>query len=174
MDSKTNLVKLIEREAVLRGTFKLRSGKISSWYVDKYCLTTRPQVLSAICEDLASRIHKDTDRVAGAELGGIPLVSGTSIKSGLPSVFIRNSKKAYGTEQQLEGALEEGDRVVLVEDVITTGGQAIEAAKIIESAGAVVSKILAVFDRQEGGQKSIESSGYIFESLVNKEMLGLE
>ena len=120
------LAREIAAVSVLRGQFTLRSGRTSSYYLDKYLFSTRPAILRQLGKLFAERIPSGTDRLAGAELGGIPLVSAASIESGIPCIFIRNSKKEYGTSKQLEGALERGDRVVLLEDVATTGGQALE------------------------------------------------
>ena len=91
----------------------------------------------------------------------------------MPSVFIRNQKKDYGTARQLEGRLEEDDRVVIVEDVATTGGQVLEAAKVIEESGAKVVRIIATVDRLEGARENIEGAGYAFESLFTVRDLGI-
>ena len=120
----------------------------------------------------AASIAKGTTRLAGAELGGIPLVSAASMASGLPCVFIRNQKKEYGTAKQLEGVLVAGDKVVIVEDVATTGGQALEAAKVIQDLGGVVTHIIATIDRMEGARENIEAAGIKFESLFTvKELM---
>jgi orotate phosphoribosyltransferase len=92
--------------------------------------------------------------------------------SGLPCVFIRNQKKEYGTAKQLEGVLVAGDKVVIVEDVATTGGQALEAAKVIQDLGGVVTHIIATIDRMEGARENIEAAGIAFESLFTvKELM---
>jgi len=93
--------------------------------------------------------------------------------SGLPCVFIRNQKKDYGTAKQLEGELNAGDSVVIVEDVATTGGQVLEAAKIITDAGAHVTAIIATIDREEGARENVESAGHVFEALFTKGDLGI-
>ena len=92
----------------------------------------------------------------------------------MPCVFVRNAKKDYGTAKQLEGKIESGDKIVIVEDVATTGGQAIEAAKIISELGAVVVKIITVIDRQEGARENIEVAGYAFKGLFTVGDLGIE
>ncbi|MEX0652703.1 MAG: orotate phosphoribosyltransferase [Phycisphaeraceae bacterium] len=169
---------LIERicdTALLRGEFTLRSGRKSSYYLDKYLFETQPDILQALAERFADHVNNErVDRLAGAELGGIPLVSATAIATGKPTVLIRNQKKEYGTAKQLEGKLEPGDRVLIVEDVATTGGQVIEAAKVLEAAGATVVKIVAVIDREEGARENIEGAGYAFASLFTKGALGIE
>ena len=168
------LAKRIAEVALLRGTFTLRSGRTSNYYLDKYLFETQPDVLRALGEHLAEHVDRMIDRVAGAELGGIPLVSATSMTCGKPSVLIRNQKKGYGTAKQIEGKLEPGDRVILVEDIVTTGGQLLEAAKVLQTSGATVTKIVAVIDRQEGGRENIEGAGFRFESLFTKTDLGID
>lgn len=160
--------------ALLRGSFTLRSGRTSSYYLDKYRFSTEPDVLREIGRMFADRIPQGVNRLAGAELGGIPLVTAASLASGLPTVFVRNAKKDYGTARQLEGALEPGDRVMIVEDVCTSGGQVLEAANAIEAAGAAVDLILATIDRQEGARETIEQAGYAFDALFTKADLGVD
>src|SRR3954464_14197187 len=142
--------KAIAECAGLRGTFTLRSGKTSTYYLDKYLFSTRPELLRQLAPLFAERLHKieaklglRTDRLAGAELGGIPLVTATSLHTGLPCIFVRNKKKDYGTSKQLEGVIKKGDHVVLIEDVATTGGQALEAVAALREAGANVFAVIA-------------------------------
>ena len=122
----------------------------------------------------AERLPASTTRLAGAELGGIPLVVAASLASGLPCVFVRNRKKDYGTARQLEGVLDASDAVVLVEDVATTGGQVLEAAKVIAETGATILRIIATIDRQEGARENIEAAGYEFDTLFTVAELGIE
>lgn len=170
---KELLAKRISETAVLHGNFTLRSGKTSSWYIDKYLFTTLPDILSALGDLLAEKIPSTTTLLAGAELGGIPLVTTASMASHLPCIFIRNQKKDYGTAQQLEGKLDASDRVVIVEDVATTGGQVLEAAATIQANGAKVEAIIAVIDRCEGARENIEAAGIVFDSLFTTSDLGI-
>jgi len=172
MDRPT-LARRIAESALLRGTFTLRSGKTSSYYLDKYLFSTQPDVLRALGDAFAARVPAGTTRLAGAELGGIPLVSAAAMSSGLPCVFIRNQKKDYGTAKQLEGKLDASDRVVIVEDVATTGGQALEAAKVIQAQGATVTHIIATIDRQEGARQNVEAAGIAFDALFTVADLGI-
>lgn len=169
---KSQLAHRIASVALLRGNFTLRSGRTSTFYLDKYLFSTQPEVLTQLGKLFAQRLEADTTRLAGAELGGIPLVSAASMASGIPCVFIRNQKKDYGTAKQLEGVLVAGDRVVIVEDVATTGGQALEAAKVIQEQGGIVTRIIATIDRMEGARENIEAAGIAFESLFTvKELM---
>lgn len=172
--TRDELAKRIAEVALLHGEFTLRSGRKSSYYLDKYLFSTQPDVLVELGRMFAERLPKETTLLAGAELGGIPLVTAASLASGLPCVFIRNQKKDYGTSKQLEGKLTASDRVVIVEDVATTGGQVLEAARVIveASGGAAILKIIATIDRQEGARENIEGAGYAFDALFTAKDLG--
>ena len=168
------LAEKIAEVALLHGDFTLRSGRKSSYYLDKYLFSTRPQLLREVAALFAERIDTSAvDRLAGAELGGIPLVTATSLATGLPSLFVRNARKDYGTGKRFEGVLNRGDRVVLLEDVATSGGQALEAAKDLEAQGAEITAIIAVIDRQEGARENVENAGYKFDALFTKSDLGI-
>jgi len=170
---RNEIVAQIARTALLRGTFTLRSGKTSHYYLDKYLFSTQPEILKELGRLFAERLPKGTVRLAGAELGGIPLVSAASMASGLPSLFVRNAKKDYGTSKQLEGKLDPGDRVVFVEDVATTGGQALEAVRVLRDAGANVTCVICTIDRLEGARANVESTGVAFDSLFTVADLGI-
>ncbi|MFT5424364.1 MAG: orotate phosphoribosyltransferase [Phycisphaerales bacterium] len=171
----------IAEASLLRGTFTLRSGRTSSYYLDKYRFSTRPEILREVGLLLAERvaqIEADTEapvaRLAGAELGGIPLVTVAGLNTGKPTIFIRNQKKDYGTAKQLEGEINEGDSVIFIEDVATTAGQSLEAVKSLAEAGARVVAIITVIDRQEGARENVEGAGYRFEVLFTKADLGVK
>jgi len=174
--TREELARRIAEMSLVRGEFELRSGRMSSYYVDKYQFSTQPDVLRALGELFAERINAigQVSRLAGAELGGIPLVCSASMATGIPCIFIRNRKKEYGTGKQLEGQLNPGDRVVVLEDVATTGGQVLEAARVIRDAGGEVVRIIATIDRQEGARENIEKAGHAFEALFTVADLGVE
>ena len=158
----------------LEGDFVLRSGVHSSFYLDKYLFETQPALLRELARRFAKYVTADVNRIAGAELGGIALAAATSLETGKPFVIVRNAKKAgYGTGKRIEGQLEKGDRVLLVEDVATSGGQAIEACKTLHDAGAVVTQVVVTIDRQEGGREAIESAGLHFAALFTTADLGV-
>ena len=163
----------IAQTALLRGEFTLRSGRKSHYYLDKYLFSTQPDILAALGQLFAGRLTHPVNKLAGAELGGIPLVTAAALASALPCVFIRNQKKAYGTAKQLEGKLGQGDQVALLEDVSTTGGQILQAAKVIEAQGAKIVKIISTIDREEGARDNIQAAGYTFETLFTKTDLGI-
>ncbi len=169
------LARRIAEVALLRGEFTLRSGRKSRYYLDKYLFSTQPDVLRELGELFAQRIApRRVDRLAGAELGGIPLVTAASLATGLPCIFVRNARKDYGTAKQIEGALSAGEKIIIVEDIATTGGQVLEAAKVLVDLGAVVDTIIATIDREEGARTNIEAAGYRFESLFTKTDLGID
>lgn len=171
--TREQVAKRIAEVALLRGEFTLRSGRKSNYYLDKYRFETVPDVLTALGKMFAERIGPHVQRIAGAELGAVPLAAAASMASGKPCLFVRNSKKDYGTAKQIEGILNEGDVVVIVEDVLTTGGQVLEVAKGLQSAGAKIDKIVGVIDRMEGAREAIEKAGFTFEALFTTRDLGV-
>lgn len=174
------LIERIRETALLTGDFTLRSGRKSKYYLDKYLFATRPDVLAALGQKFKAVIEAQQeaggkiDRIAGPELGGVPLVTAAALATGLPMVLIRNAKKDYGTAKQFEGVLNEGDRVLITEDIATSGGQSIEAARLLrDEMKADVAKIVVVIDRQEGARENIEQAGFAFEALFTKADLGI-
>ena len=163
----------IAQVALLHGDFTLRSGRKSKYYLDKYLFATQPDILAALAKQYAQQVTPDIDRLAGPELGGIPLVTATALETGLPMVLIRNAKKDYGTAKQFEGTLNPGDTVMITEDIATTGGQSIEAAKMLTEMGVHVARIVVVIDREEGARENIEQAGFAFVSLMTKSDLGI-
>jgi orotate phosphoribosyltransferase len=172
--TRNELIRRIKETAYLEGDFILRSGKKSKYYLDKYLFETKPEILKALGEEFAKYVTPDVTLIAGAELGGVALAAATAMATGKNWVIIRNSKKGYGTGKLVEGVLKAGDVVLLVEDIATTGGQVLEAAKIITDAGAKVKKIVAVIDRKQGAGENITQAGYKFESIITKDDLGIK
>ena len=159
---------------MLRGDFLLRSGARSSYYIDKYLFTTEPALLQRLARELSSRLPDGVQRVAGPVLGAVPLVTAVSLQTGLPSVIVRvDTPKEYGTSRRFEGRLVAGDRVVLVEDVVTTGGAALAAVEVLRGAGAEVLGAIVVVDREQGGREAFATAGVPLQSLFTKSELGL-
>ena len=169
-----SLASRIVDAAYLEGDFLLRSGRRSRYYLDKYRFTTEPSLLRDIGQALAARLPTDTQRVAGPELGAVPLATAVSLATGLPSVLVRGESKSYGTQRRFEGLLHAGDNVVLVEDVVTTGGQAIDSARALRESGANVLLVLVVVDREEGAAEAMAEAGFQFEALFSTTTLGLK
>jgi len=169
------LAQALKNAALLEGDFTLRSGRKSKYYLDKYLFETRPELLRALGKRFAKFVHDGIDRIAGAELGAIALAAATSLETGRPFVIVRNAKKAgYGTGKLIEGKLEPGERVLLVEDVATSGGQAIEAIKTLRNAGATVDRIVVVIDRMEGAREAIEATELPFDALFTTADFGIK
>jgi len=148
--------------AYLEGDFLLRSGKRSSFYLDKYLFSTRPDVLGPIGEALAATVREvapHATRLAGPELGAVPLVTAASLAGGLPFVIVRGAAKDYGTAQRLEGTIEEGESVCLIEDVVTTGGAALDALGALREAGLACDQAICVVDRQESATDAFADAG---------------
>ena len=171
--NRDDLARRIADVSLLRGEFTLRSGRKSNFYLDKYLFETQPDILRALGELFAQRVGPQIDRIAGAELGAVSLAAATAMACGKPYVIIRNQKKDYGTSKLVEGTLKPGETLLVVEDVLTTGGQVLEAAKTLKDAGAKVDRIIAVIDRLEGARANIEAAGYSFESLFTTRDLGV-
>ena len=154
--------------ALLEGDFLLRSGRRSSYYLDKYRFETRPELLGPLGERLAAaaREHEpDAVRLAGPALGAVALAASASLASGLPFVIVRDTAKEYGTANRLEGPFEEGEVVCLIEDVVTSGGALGEAVAALREAGLVVRNAICVVDREEGGADELARLGVRLRSL---------
>jgi orotate phosphoribosyltransferase len=148
------LAEAIRDIAYLEGDFVLRSGRRSSYYLDKYRFGTRPEILGPLGEAIAAAVAEhepEADRIAAPELGAVALAAAASLAGGLPFVIVRKQAKEYGTANRLEGEFTEGECMCLVEDVVTSGGAAIEAVKALREAGLRVSNAVCVVDREEGG-----------------------
>ncbi|MGC4034174.1 MAG: orotate phosphoribosyltransferase [Tepidisphaeraceae bacterium] len=115
----------------------------------------------------------DIDRIAGPELGAVCLAAATAMAANKPFVMVRKAAKEYGTTKRIEGVINPGDRVLVVEDVLTTGGAVLEAVASLTEAGAKVVKIVGVLDRQEGACANIEKAGYPMDALLTSEDLGI-
>ncbi len=171
--TREELIKRIKETAYLEGDFTLRSGKKSKYYLDKYLFETCPDILKELGKRFAEYVTDDVTLIAGAELGGVALAAATAIQTGKNWIIVRNSKKNYGTGKMVEGTIKAGDVVLLVEDIATTGGQVLEAAKIITETGATVKKIVCTIDRKQGAEENITKAGYKFESILTKNDLGI-
>ena len=139
----------------LRGQFLLRSGVMSEKYFDKYLFEADPLLLREVAEALSIFIPEGTSALAGLELGGIPLATVLSQVTGLPALFVRKTAKEYGTRRLAEGGEVAGRKLVIVEDVVTSGGQIRASAKALRERGATVTRVIAVIDREEGGAQNL-------------------
>jgi orotate phosphoribosyltransferase len=175
--TREELARRLAERALLRGEFVLRSGKTSSVYLDKYRFETDPALLGPLAEALAAeaaRVEPDAALLAGPELGAVPLVTALSLRDGRPFLIVRGKPKDYGTANRLEGVWEPGQRVLLVEDIVTSGGAALEAVFALRESGLVVETALCVLDREEGGRQSLAAVGIALHPLLQRADLGLD
>ncbi len=168
------LARLIVDRALLEGDFVLRSGKRSTWYLDKYRFETDPELLRALGERIAAvaaEHEPDATRLAGPALGAVALAASAAMASGLPFMIVRGETKEYGTEKRIEGPFEAGELVCLVEDVVTSGGALAEAVSALREAGVVVRTAVCVVDREEGGSDALARLGVRLRALFRAEEL---
>jgi orotate phosphoribosyltransferase len=152
----------LREHALLEGDFVLRSGRRSSHYFDKYRFETRPELLEAIGVRVATVVGEHEPaavRLAGPELGAVALAAASSLASRLPFLIVRKEAKDYGTSNRIEGAFETGERVCLVEDVVTSGGAAVAAVEALREAGLECRTAVCVVDREEGGTDELARVG---------------
>jgi len=159
MTTSQKLARRIAEVATLHGTFTLRSGATSPIYFDKYRFESDPRLLREITEAMAPLIPRETEALAGLEMGGIPLATMLSQHTGLPAVFVRKQPKTYGTCKLAEGCEMADKRIVMVEDVVTSGGQIVLSARALREAGAELSVVLCVIDREAGGPGHLADDG---------------
>ena len=160
---------LRDANAVKFGEFELSHGGTSDYYVDKYLFETDPGCLRLIASAFADRLGDDT--LAGVALGAVPLVAVTSAETDTPYVIVRKKAKEYGTGNRIEGQLADGESVVVLEDIATTGRSALDAVEALREAGATVERVLVVVDRDEGARELLADAGVELEPLVTAEDL---
>lgn len=156
----------IYRTAHLTGEFVLRSGATTGEYFDKYRFEADPVLLDAIAEAMAPLVPADVEVLAGLEMGGIPVVTALGRHTGLPCAFVRKEAKTYGTCRLAEGADIAGRRVLVVEDVVTSGGQIVLSTAELRALGADVREALCVIDREQGGGESLAAADITLHSLL--------
>jgi len=181
MTDHGRLIALLATRSTTRGQFTLASGKTSTVYIDARLTTMSPEGLSLIGPLALAALRKtgwQVDAVGGLTLGADPISYAISYASaasgsGLRAFTVRKEAKTHGTGKVIEGPFIPGDRVAVIEDVITTGGSALRAIDAVQKAGGIVSGVLALVDREEGGREAIEASGVAVVSMVRaSEIIG--
>jgi orotate phosphoribosyltransferase len=166
-----DLARRIHTASHLTGDFVLRSGRRTTEYFDKYRFEADPALLEAIAEAMVPLVPADGEVLAGLEMGGIPVVTALGRLTGLPCAFVRKAAKAYGTCRLAEGAEISGRRVVVVEDVVTSGGQIVLSTTGLRELGAEVRAALCVIDREQGGREALAAAGLDLIPLLRAEDL---
>ncbi len=158
--------KLIECNAVKTGEFTLTSGRKSNFYVDIKKASTNPIILKEIAEQMAPHVNEEL--IAGMELGAVPIAAAVALETKKPYLIIRKGERKHGTGKQIEGSYKEGQSVVLVEDVTTTGGSSVKSVEILRDAGLNVTRTIVVVDREEGGKEALAELNIELIPLVTK------
>lgn len=170
MDRK-ELARKIYQTSHLTGSFKLRSGQMSNEYFDKYLFEADPKLLAEIASHMAKLVPAGTEVLAGLEMGGIPLATALSLKTGLPAAFVRKQAKEYGTAKLAEGAEVRDKQVCIIEDVVTTGGQIVLSAKDLKKIGARTKYVLCVIERDKKSKEILAKEGLELRPLFTMEEL---
>src|SRR4051794_36966152 len=155
----------------LTGEFTLRSGQVASEYFDKYLFEADPVLLARVVDQMVGLVPETSELLGGLELGGVPIATVLSSRTGLPALFVRKQAKEYGTCKLAEGQDVEGRRVTLVEDVITTGGAVRDATRALRDAGAVVETVVCAIDRSPEGENPLADVGLEVRPVLTKAQL---
>jgi len=165
------LARRVYDTARLTGEFVLRSGAVSNQYFDKYLFEAEPDLLSAIVDAMVPLVPASTDALAGLELGGIPIATMLSQRTGLPARFVRKEAKTHGTCRLAEGGEIDGVRCCIVEDVVTSGGAVVDAARELRARGAELATVVCVIDRESSGRENLAAIGLELRSLFSMSQL---
>lgn len=155
----------------LTGEFTLRSGQVSHEYFDKYLFEADPLLLDRVAREMIQLVPANTDLLGGLELGGIPIATIVSAKTGLPALFVRKKAKEYGTCKLAEGQDVAGKRITIIEDVITTGGAVRDATNALRELGATVQTVICAIDRSPEGQNPLADVDLEIRAVLTKAQL---
>ncbi|MBI2208900.1 orotate phosphoribosyltransferase [Candidatus Woesearchaeota archaeon] len=164
---------LADANVIRFGEFTLASGMKSPIYVNLRVLPSYPESMEAVSDELSKLVKKlKPDIVAGAETAGIPLSTAISLKTGIPMIYVRKKPKNYGTMDMVEGVLEKGKKVVLVDDMATNAYSKLNFVEGIKHAGGIIKDVVIVLDREQGGTEALAKEGIKLHSLITlKELL---
>lgn len=165
-------LRLFDIGAVRFGKFVLASGRQSPIYVDLRLLVSAPELLHDVALGYSSIMDKLTyDLIAAIPYAGLPIGTAVSLARREPMIFPRKTAKSYGTGKQIEGKWEVGQKVIVVEDLVTSGGNALEGLVAMKAAGLVGEDIVVLIDREQGGRQAIEERGYRLHSVFTMSQL---
>ncbi|NQT39262.1 MAG: orotate phosphoribosyltransferase [Planctomycetes bacterium] len=181
MYDRESLVALIREKALKFGRFTLASGKSATYYLDGKQVTLHPTGARLVAEGILDLLDEGEmpAAVGGMAVGADPITAAVVTMSAIRGTpvagfLVRKESKGHGTDQYIEGPVQEGDRVVIVEDVVTTGGSSLKAIERAEAFGLKVVRVVAIIDRMEGGEKAFTERGYSFSSLLSIRDFGIE
>jgi orotate phosphoribosyltransferase len=170
---KIEICRILNKIGALQfGAFKLTSGKMSPYYIDLRIVPSFPDVFQKVCNFYMDFIEDEIgidsfNRVAGIPVAGIPFASIISYNLKKPFLYIRKGVRLHGRQRRIEGIIAPGDRVLLIDDLITTGLSLRKAAKAIMAEGGLVSDVVVLLDREEGGREKLEKNGIKLHALLN-------
>lgn len=167
---KAGLIKAIKSCAYLEGDFVTRAGNPTHYYIDKYLFSTNPDTLAPLVDAIVSLLPSpsDYDRLAAPELGAVPIAAVLSVAVKKPFVIVKKESKGYGTQKVVEGTHHPGERMVVIEDIITTGGAALRACEVLSTLGMSVVQVIGVIDREEGGLANLSDHGFRTKALISR------
>lgn len=172
MDKKKRLAEILKEKSILKGSFRLASGKESDYYIDGRLTTLDSEGLNLIGDIFLEEILNDPEikTVGGPTMGADPIVGSVLTRAGMKNLdfsgfLVRKEPKDHGTGKLIEGNLKEGEKVAVVEDVVTTGGSVLKAIYALEKEGAIISKVLVIVDREEGAERKFNELGYNYFSI---------
>lgn len=166
------LARDIDARCRLTGEFTLRSGQVAGEYFDKYLFETDPVLLARVAAAMVPLVPDDTDLLGGLEMGGIPIATVVSAQSRIPALFVRKQAKTYGTCKLAEGGELAGKRLLIVEDVVTSGGAVLDAARELRARDALLDRVVCVIDRESKGRENLAEAGLTLDPLFLMTELG--
>lgn len=170
MINRLDLLKKIKAAAFLEGEFVTRAGKKTNYYIDKYLFETKPEILDAVTDSIKELLPPldSFDRIGAPELGAVALAALTAVKVNKPFLIVKKQSKDYGTQRLIEGEFKPGERIVVLEDVLTTGGAVLKAVDVLLANQLKIIDIIGVINREEGAFENISQKGFSVKALFNK------
>ena len=159
------------KKGIKKGEFTLSSGKKSNYYINVKEIYTNPKILKKISENMKNLVKEEVDAIAGVAVGGIPLAVALSLETGKPFIIVRKKEKRHGISSRIEGKIQEGAKVIVVEDVTTTGQSVLRAVEILRKLKYKCEQVICVVDREEGAEENLKKAGVKLISLFKAKEL---